>query len=295
MAALLTQFQLPFLVLKGLPLAQQLYGDIALRPSSDIDVLIKPGDFQQTHEILLSQGFQVIRPTNCINRHFFLWQKDMTYTHPDHPFKIDLHWRLDRNPSWNQIDFTTLWQQHETVTISGINIPVLGKHDNLLYLCQHGAKHGWSNLKWLQDIVDFCQAYTLDWPALWQQANSKRVTRPLLQAVMLIEKLYDKPLPFTTKLSTKEHKILQKLVSHAYQYLSLKNAFVGTHAHRIKYHWQLCHYWRYKLDSYRVICWRHATWWQEKRLPAWAFGLVYVLEPLILRPLHESTNSEFLC
>ena len=273
---------LPFFVLKGLPLAQQLYGDIGLRPSSDIDLLIRPSDFKQVHRLLIHIGFQATRPSRKICRGFFLWQKDMTYTHPDHPSKVDLHWRFDRNPSWNQIDFEALWQQHETATMSGVTLPVLGKNDNLLYLCQHGAKHGWSTLKWLQDIVDFCETYTIDWPTLWQQAKRKHVTRPLLQALMLIEQLYGKPLPFKPTFTAKEQKHLAQLTLHAKQYLTATNAFTGTHLHRITYHWQLCHYWRYKLDSYRVICWRHATWWQKRHLPTWAFGCVYVAEPVIL-------------
>ena len=273
---------LSFFVLKGLPLAQQLYGDIGLRPSSDIDLLIRQNDFAQVHHLFIHIGFQAIRPSKKICHGFYLWQKDMTYTHPKHPIKIDLHWRFDRNPSWNQIDFEALWQQHEIVTLSGVNIPVLGKHDNLLYLCQHGAKHGWSTLKWLQDIVDFCEVYTINWPTLWQQAKRQHVTLPLLQALMLIERLYGKPLPFTPNLTKKEQQRLTKLTHHARRYLTATEEFTGTHLHRIRYHWQLCGYWRYKLDSYRVICWRHATWWQKKHLPIWAFGCVYVAEPVIL-------------
>ena len=280
----LEKSSLPFFVLKGLPLAQQLYGDIGLRPSSDLDLLIKPDDFEPVNRLLIHIGFKAIRPIGkkC-SRGFFLWQKDMTYAHPNHPVKIDLHWRFDRNPSWNPIAFNLLWQHHETVNISGITLPVLGKNDNLLYLCQHGAKHGWSTLKWLQDIVNFCEAYTIDWPVLWQQAKRRHVTRPLLQAFMLIERLYGKkPLLFTPTISKREKRCLTKVTNHAMHYLTTTQEFTGTHLHRIRYHWQLCRYWRYKVDSYRVICWRHATWWQQHRLPTWAFGCMYIAESLIL-------------
>jgi hypothetical protein len=45
------------LVLKGAALAETVYKDIALRPMSDVDLLVKPAQLAQTRHLLATLGF----------------------------------------------------------------------------------------------------------------------------------------------------------------------------------------------------------------------------------------------
>ncbi|MEP7190974.1 MAG: nucleotidyltransferase family protein, partial [Roseiflexaceae bacterium] len=52
------QQSIPIIPFKGPTLAMQAYGDIALRPFGDLDVLIHAQDLMPARELMLAQGYQ---------------------------------------------------------------------------------------------------------------------------------------------------------------------------------------------------------------------------------------------
>jgi hypothetical protein len=59
----LASAQIPVILLKGASLAHRIYPDPALRPMSDVDILIRPGDRARAWDGLTALGF---RPGNAI-------------------------------------------------------------------------------------------------------------------------------------------------------------------------------------------------------------------------------------
>src|SRR4051794_5963728 len=87
------------LPLKGPLLAAEAHGDIGLRETSDIDLLVTRDSLDAAVNVLSSHGFsgpEGIRRANGLpDLHFEMW-------HPDLP-RIDLHWRVH----WYESDFST--------------------------------------------------------------------------------------------------------------------------------------------------------------------------------------------
>ncbi len=66
----------PFLVLKGLPVARWLYGDEALRPSVDVDILVAPRHRERVGRALLGAGFRATPPPHGLYAQTFAAEDD---------------------------------------------------------------------------------------------------------------------------------------------------------------------------------------------------------------------------
>ncbi|WP_217582298.1 nucleotidyltransferase family protein, partial [Lysinibacillus sp. GbtcB16] len=75
--------------------------------------------------------------------------------------KIEIHWRLHPGPG-KEPSFEALWERKRTSTLTSESIYQLGREDLFLFLISHGARHGWSRLRWLLDINQMVKQ-GLDW------------------------------------------------------------------------------------------------------------------------------------
>jgi len=150
-------------VLKGLPLAQTLFGDIGLRAAGDLDLLIDERAIPQADRSLRNAGycglFQVGRFTP---RQFAFYRnhwKDINYRNPNNGFEVDLHWRLFRNRAMpgSRLCATSA---RESVHFGDLCVETLPLRENLLYLCVHGTLDGWLFFKSLADIAAHVRAMT---------------------------------------------------------------------------------------------------------------------------------------
>jgi hypothetical protein len=148
----------PMLALKGPALAQALYRDTALRVSRDLDILVAPEDLDRAESVLSAAGYRGEGENRFLtpgqSRLFRRVHHHREYRHPATRVRLELHWRLSRLDSgiFGGPDFDRLWHRREQVLVEGVGVFVPGQRDLLLYLCVHGAFHGWSVLQWLLDV-----------------------------------------------------------------------------------------------------------------------------------------------
>ena len=150
----LAQHDVPYLVLKGLPLAQRLYGDAFARDALDIDLLVPPEAAATARSALIEAGFGLrlgFLETPARRRWHGRVEKAETFR--GHGVTIELHQRLLANPHFIDARFERLFRDRSSVRIGTATYPTLGPDDDLLYLICHGAGHGWRRLKWLCDVA----------------------------------------------------------------------------------------------------------------------------------------------
>ena len=150
----LAQRDVPYLVLKGLPLAQRLYGDAFARDALDIDLLVPPEAVATARSALIEAGFRLrlgFPETPARRRWYGRVEKAETFR--GHGVAIELHQRLLANPYYIDARFERLFRDRSSVRIGTASYPTLGPDDDLLYLLCHGAGHGWRRLKWLCDVA----------------------------------------------------------------------------------------------------------------------------------------------
>ncbi|MBI5962599.1 MAG: nucleotidyltransferase family protein [Chloroflexi bacterium] len=179
-SSLFEQAGIRALVLKGLALAHQYYPDPALRPVSDIDLLLKQADVLPALDLLAGAGFRVDSPR--ASRTLNLLSKELT---ADSPLRdgisthVELHHYDPRQRTLNDNipdnEFIGFDAPPHTLTIGERVVYTPAPMDTLNYLCRHLQRHlfeGTANkplqLKWVADIVSFIEhhAETMDWDYL---------------------------------------------------------------------------------------------------------------------------------
>jgi hypothetical protein len=143
-------------VLKGLPLAQSVFGDLSLRSPGDIDLLIEESSIGETDRVLRSFGyrgfFQVDRLSAKRLSFYRSHWKDLVYFNPATGLEVDVHWRCFRNSAMPGATLCAT-AGHETVTFGGFQVDTLPRLESLVYLCVHGTLDGWLYLKSLVDVA----------------------------------------------------------------------------------------------------------------------------------------------
>lgn len=138
------------LFLKGPVLAQELYGDLSLRTSRDLDFLVPMEDLEQAEALLVELGYVKEEDFESVLGDWKWRQHHNTYQHPVTRVTAEIHWRLSPAPS-KEPKFDALWERSR-ISPLGRHVRYLGPEDLFMYLAVHGARHGWSRLRWLMDI-----------------------------------------------------------------------------------------------------------------------------------------------
>lgn len=207
------------LVLKGPVLGNELYGDIALRTSKDLDILVPLDDLKNTDEVLKSLGYENTGSVELKKRHH------TSYFHPGKKVEVEIHWRLEpergREPSFDE-----LWSRKETCFFSSFSVFYLGREDLFFSLVSHGFRHGWFRLRWLLDIQLLVQK-PMDWRVVDQMLDDYKFQLEFSQTLLLLREL------FQTSLESYS----DKYIAHrkALKLAALSARLIGGHG-RTRYH-----------------------------------------------------------
>lgn len=151
LSKVLAKYEIRSIFLKGPILATELYGDLSLRTSSDIDVLIPLHDLDRVETILVGLGFMKDDYILTVLSDWKWRHHHITFFHPQKGLKVEIHWRLNPGPA-KEPSFNAMWERKRRSSITAHPIYFLGEEDLFLFLVSHGARHGWSRLRWLVDI-----------------------------------------------------------------------------------------------------------------------------------------------
>ncbi|MFZ1395949.1 MAG: nucleotidyltransferase family protein [Candidatus Promineifilaceae bacterium] len=128
-------------VLKGLSVSKNVYGDTAVRPGGDIDVLVRARDVDDSIGILdemeIGQNWPNLMDDRYYARHH-LHQQRCT---PDLRLWYEVHWALDHPLTRLTIDYEAVMDRTTPGTLLGAPVADLALPDLLLSLAIHLVKH----------------------------------------------------------------------------------------------------------------------------------------------------------
>jgi hypothetical protein len=186
--------QIPLLFLKGPVLGEDLYGDVSLRTSGDLDFLISINDLEKAEELLIKQGYKKNDYIKTVLNDWKWRHHHVTYFHPQKGIKLEIHWRLNPGPG-KEPSFEDLWERKRISSLISYPVYYLGREDLFLFLVSHGARHGWSRLRWLLDINQLVRQ-RIDWVTLGRLLKKYQYLHVGGQALVLASHLLNTP---TTK------------------------------------------------------------------------------------------------
>lgn len=134
----LSQNAVDAILLRGLALGERIYGDPALRPFSDLDLLVRKEDALRTKEILLNLGYSP--PPGGVDTRYF----ERNHLHLQLAMGaeiVELHWALDHKYTLFMIDYAEIFRDGTAGTVAGVETLCLSPEDLLLTLCIHLVKH----------------------------------------------------------------------------------------------------------------------------------------------------------
>lgn len=145
---------IPFLSVKGPLLAQRLYGSVAGRQFTDLDLLVPREKAWEAMRMLEGEGFQPPLPVpKGYEEKLFRIQQEDRHMHPDGRV-VEIHWAL-LPPRWGVDTITQeAWDGAGTQELGGVQIRVPGWDAHLKFLVLHGHKHHWMRLQWLVDVAE---------------------------------------------------------------------------------------------------------------------------------------------
>lgn len=187
---LLEANEIPAIPYRGAVLAASIYGNIALRQFSDLDLLVHQRDFLKTKELLISHQYQLIQELSW--EHHFV---------SEHRVNVDLHQAIAHSNYFPALDFDRLWQRLQPFSLAGKTIPNLRSEDLLLILCMQLFKDFWEwqgreKLAQVCDIAELVQLHPeLDWQGVMAEAEQLGIQRLLFIGLLLSKQLLATDLP----------------------------------------------------------------------------------------------------
>ena len=216
---LLHSKQVNGLFLKGIPIAEQYYGDISLRHTLDIDVWVEASGLDIVAVFLKNKGYVLSPDWGTLTprqiNYFKKTNHDLSFI-PSHGLilpLIELHWKI-RGPLGSftldpAIDFSMLSKQQ----IGNEEISVFNPLDNFLYLCTHGTEHAWFRLKWLFDLPNILSKVNFNWPDVLARAKALDCSDHLCITFALLNDLFNIEIPEEIKRVSSKLKITHALDS----------------------------------------------------------------------------------
>ncbi|MCX7125575.1 MAG: nucleotidyltransferase family protein, partial [Gammaproteobacteria bacterium] len=166
---------------KGVTLSQQLYQDVSVRSSHDIDVLVQSNDVFWFDKALREQGYQISRFPSLQKKYehiFFRNHKDILYQHPVKKIFLELHWRFGTENQFSNLQYDSFVtaKNPTLVKINNHELPIPPDPLNFIYLCYHAETHFCERLHWMYDTLLYANKINSDdWDTIFNYAEKNEV------------------------------------------------------------------------------------------------------------------------
>jgi hypothetical protein len=177
----------PVLPYKGPALSLQLYGDLALRNSTDLDLVVPKAHYAAARDVLLSLGFP---PRGGHSRRqeraLFSWLGHASFGAGSDSF-VELHWRFAPLQFPFALDAASAIARGERLVIAGQPMTLMARDDLLVTLGMHGARHLYERLEWLAGVTLLLQS--IDPMVASRRARELRASRMLLASAVVAQRV----------------------------------------------------------------------------------------------------------
>lgn len=175
---------IPVIVLKGACLAEAVYGDIALRPMCDVDLLVPRAELPRAEAVLLGPAAVPrggVESGRAKTRHVPpVFVRDLA---------VEIHWTIADPAGPVRVDPAGLWPRARPARVAGVEALSLSPEDLLLHLCLHFCcQNGCVGLRHLCDIAETIRRFRdeMDWPQVARSAREWGADRYAGLALFLV-------------------------------------------------------------------------------------------------------------
>ncbi len=273
--------------LKGVFLSHQLYGDMGMRSSVDLDILVKPVNVDLADQIFEAEGYSCdyhgLQLTARQKRQFRTHLPHYDFTHPRTGLHVELHWNFGL---WLPGQMTAFLSHTTLQEWQGMPVDCLDDDATLLLLCEHGARHLWSSLKWLGDVARLLSSErSTEWDTLLERAEEFDLLRILAHSSLMAHWIYGIQLPYELQTLIRQEALAASLSEKSLKTLLMTNQELASGGKRAQKLRATLHLKRLRPSvSYYLIakyCLVSPDDYQILNLPASLFWIYYPLRPVL--------------
>jgi hypothetical protein len=181
---------------KGPVLAATVYGDLALRYFSDLDILVLPADVLRAKIALQTLDYTPSsRFSEAEERAYIATGYEYPFDGPAGRNLLEIQWGILPRFYAVEFDCRTVFERAVTASVGGRVVRALSSEDLLLALCVHAAKHAWIRLCWLRDIAGVVESPPLDWNLIEHRARQLGIARIFGISLLLAHRLLGADVP----------------------------------------------------------------------------------------------------
>ena len=187
---------IPALPFKGPALVMLAHASATLRPSRDLDVLVRLDDMQRAIDALGRLGYRPseVLPAKATQACFVSYGQDIVFAQGRAP--VEPHCAFVPSTLAIDLDMDGVWQRACAVSMADRVVPTLSLEDTLLAACLHGGKERWWRLLWIADVAALIHRHpALDWSAIHERARQAGARRMLLLGVGLARDVFGCSVP----------------------------------------------------------------------------------------------------
>jgi hypothetical protein len=184
-------------VIKGMHTARALFPEPGVRPMSDVDLVVAPGDIPAAEEVLAAAGFTRLAVDYQRRPYHADWRppgesgalRSLLLTHRDNPLALNLHDGFDRFPGHGRVALGAPGAA-DTGTMPGVRTParVLAGPFLVAYLAAHASEQR-ENLLLVRLVELVLAMREADTAALRAFLHARRMAHHVYPALALAERL----------------------------------------------------------------------------------------------------------
>lgn len=205
--------------LRGIALAEQLYGEGALRPAGDIDLLVRRQDLPAMTALLTALGY---KPLEHHEGFAEIFSYTLAFVKDRHGWVVvEPHWTLAYPPFADTLDMETVWNRCRRGCVAGVETLLLGNEDLLVHLCAHLLHHGSEapSLWWQElDLLIRQTGPSLNWNTTAEIAEQSGQSALVLHVLQTLRNRFHSPIPGSTLARlevARPQTALSRLLTHA--------------------------------------------------------------------------------
>ncbi len=187
--------RIPCLPLRGLALAERLYGSVPPRPMGDIDLLVRKEDLHRVQAQFRELGFSEMdrRPgfaaAFSYTLKFFVERSLMVIVEP--------HWTIAYPPFIDKLDMEAVWSRCVPARVVGEQTLSLGREDLLVHLCLHLTHRDDAPFLWLFELDRYLrqESDAMRWELVLSVSREVGVERLVGYALNEVVTKFEAPVP----------------------------------------------------------------------------------------------------
>jgi hypothetical protein len=187
----------PVIPLKGITLAESLYGDPALRTCADLDILVPPKYLAESLRLLQACGYE-----SRLREPFFVnllarYGKDCALMREEarSVYPLQVHCGLIWGGPAERRVLAEIWAEAASLPFHAAPAYAMSPEWEFLYLAVHAARHGLFPFKWLVDLDWLTVRGALDWKNVREKARRLGWEGAVQSCFAACATLFETPVP----------------------------------------------------------------------------------------------------